>query len=743
MSTPSVSGPPQPALDLRNGESLRQLSRDVGGGIGTSLISLVYSLSFAALIFSGPLSGGFAQGVGALLIGSGVTAMAVALFSGFRFGISGPDSNACAVMASMAAAMAAGFAANTPPMVAANSILYILAACTLMTGAFLAMLGAARAGRWIRFIPYPVVGGLIAAAGVLTISGGVRVASGISISVTPQDLAALARPQQQLQLLFALAWSAAAFVVVRRSDRTVGLPLLIIGSIVVFHVVLFATGVSLDQARAYGWLFAPPPGFAPWTPWSASRFAAVDWSVFHGHLGDIGTLFLVTTLTVLINATGLEVETRTDTDLDRELVVQGAANIAAPLVGGFLGYLSFNRSLINYRLGSTSRASGMVFALCALLMAWIGLPLIGYLPRAIFGGLLFYFGAELVLRWTVQSRHTLGLAEYLTLWLILAVSVGLGFGYGLVVGVITSCVMFVVSYSKVRIVKFSFTGHEYRSNHERSADETALLGEHGDDIRIFVLQGFIFFGMADRLYRIVLDAALRGRGKARYLVLDLGLVHGIDASAMASFRKITYAAQSAGAEFILAGLTPAQATEWQASLDPQLGPVRHFTDLNAAADWCEGEVIRARREQDAQAIEIDDWLLAEMGEGARIMRGYLRRMALAPGDVLCRQGQPADEMYFVERGRVAVELSVGGGSRRLRTLGPKTVLGEMGLYRSAVRSANVVVQEDSVIYGLTAADLGDMQVAHPEVAARFHALVVRTLADRLEHSNALAVALQR
>ena len=128
-------------------------------GVATSVISLIYSLSFAALIFSGPLAGGLSKGISALLIGTGVTALAVAMLSTFRFAISGPDGNACAVMASIAAGIALDLSASVPPEVAVINVLYLLAFSTFITGIFLAALGAARAGRWIRFVPYPVVGG--------------------------------------------------------------------------------------------------------------------------------------------------------------------------------------------------------------------------------------------------------------------------------------------------------------------------------------------------------------------------------------------------------------------------------------------------------------------------------------------------------------------------------------------------------------------------------------------------------
>ena len=724
-------------------DSFRQISRDVTSGAVTSVISLVYSLSFAALIFSGDTAGGYAQGISALLIGTGVTALAAALFSAFRFAVSGPDSNACAVMATMAVAIAGSLGARATPEVAVDTVFYLLALTTLITGACLAALGLLRAGRWIRFIPYPVVGGLIAAAGAYTVLGACRVVGGTPITVGTLD--ALALPQLQAQLLAGVAWAVLLAALLRWWRSPVALPVAQILGVLVFHLGLLAAGGSVDDARAQGWLVATAVDARPWTPWHAEAFARTEWSLLLRHAGDIGTLVLVTTLTVLINATGLEMETRTDADLDRELTVQGGANVVAPFAGGLLGYLSMNRSLMNYQLGATSRISGLAFAAVSIALAWSGLGLIGYLPRPLLGGLLFYFGYLLLRKWAVDSRLQLPLGDYLTLLTILAVTLVSGFGHGLLLGILAGCVMFVVTYSKVRVVKFSFSGREFRSGHERSAEDKALLAAHGDEIRIFVLQGFIFFGMADQLYRAVLAATAPASGpRARFVVLDLALVHGIDASAIASFKKIAYNVSAGGGHLVMSGLGESQAAEWQAGGDPDLQKVRYFADLDAGVEWCEGALIVAHRGAvPGGAARVEDWLRAEMGGCADTLLGYLERRSLAAGERLCSAGDAADEMFFIESGRVSVEVAHGGDTRRLRTLGAKTILGEMGLYRAVRRSADIVAQEPVVAYRLGSDALREIEAAHPQVAARFHAMVVKAVADRLEFSNALVTALQR
>ena len=60
-----------------------------------------------------------------------------------------------------------------------------------------------------------------------------------------------------------------------------------------------------------------------------------------------------------------------------------------------------------------------------------------------------------------------------------------------------------------------------------------------------------------------------------------------------------------------------------------------------------------------------------------------------------------------------------------------------------IASADVVVEEAAVFYQLNITAMGEIEAAHPEVAARFHAMVVKAVADRLEFSNAMVAALQR
>ncbi|MGB5743189.1 MAG: cyclic nucleotide-binding domain-containing protein, partial [Sedimenticolaceae bacterium] len=72
-----------------------------------------------------------------------------------------------------------------------------------------------------------------------------------------------------------------------------------------------------------------------------------------------------------------------------------------------------------------------------------------------------------------------------------------------------------------------------------------------------------------------------------------------------------------------------------------------------------------------------------------------------------------------------------GEAFRIRQTGPGTVLGELGFYRSAPRSASVVAETAGTAYRLTTESLQRMETEHPELAAALHRFIADLLAERL------------
>jgi SulP family sulfate permease len=173
---------------------------------GGSLLSLAYCFSYAAFIFAGPLQPFLSQGVAAALITAAVTATIIALTSGFRSAVAGPDSNTTALLAAMMTALSPAMSALSPNAALALAMT-ALALATLLTGLALFSLGWLQVGKLVRFIPYPVVAGFLAATGWLMVSGAVNITTGIPMSW--QTLPLLAEPDALAALLATVGWGAA------------------------------------------------------------------------------------------------------------------------------------------------------------------------------------------------------------------------------------------------------------------------------------------------------------------------------------------------------------------------------------------------------------------------------------------------------------------------------------------------------------------------------------------------------
>ncbi len=151
---------------------------DVLGGSAASVLSITFGLSYALLIFAGPLAPYLSYGVAATFIASAVLATVIGLGSSLPFAIAGPESSTAAVAAILAASLAEHMGASGPAGSLLAPTLITLSLSTIATGIVLCGFGLTRMGRAIRYVPYPVVGGFLGATGLLIVLGTIRVITG-------------------------------------------------------------------------------------------------------------------------------------------------------------------------------------------------------------------------------------------------------------------------------------------------------------------------------------------------------------------------------------------------------------------------------------------------------------------------------------------------------------------------------------------------------------------------------------
>jgi len=273
--------------------------RDLFGGAISGVVSVVYCVSYAAFIFSGPLAPSLGYGIAAIFISTTISASVVALRSSVPFTIAGPDSPTSVVTATLVAAFVAWLAANGATDHVLEPTLLLMALSSMLVGILLCGLGLAKAGRAIRFVPYPVIGGFLGATGWLMVSGASQVITDMRLAVANID--ALLSPASLSKLAAAAAIAVSLYFGLRRFGSPLVLLGLILAGIAAAHLAFFATGISITDAQAAGWLFKPEAAVTLTLPWNFDELSRFPWPALSYLAGDIIAMMFVTVMSVLLS----------------------------------------------------------------------------------------------------------------------------------------------------------------------------------------------------------------------------------------------------------------------------------------------------------------------------------------------------------------------------------------------------------------------------------------------------------
>jgi sulfate permease, SulP family len=719
----------------------RTVLRDAISGAICGGLSIAFCLSYAALIFTGPIAHWLSYGVAVTLLSAAVAGAVMALRSSLPTVIAGPDNSTSAAMALFVAVVVDRLAAAGVPQ-RVETILTVVAIVTAVAAVLLYGLGVARAGRAIRFVPYPVIGGFLGATGWLMIVGAIRVVTDHQLTLGSID--GLLRADAAAKLGAGLAVAAALHFMVRDGNAHVVLPSVLLAGIVLPHLALLLSGIPIAEAQAGGWLFQPQTAAALPVPWSFDALREFPWWLVPSVTGELLGVMFVATMTLLVNTTAIEVLTRREADLERELRAIGLANLLCAAVGGVVACTTLGRTTLARLAGAAGRLAGFIVAAISGLALLIDPALVGYLPKFVLGGLLFFLGAGLFNRWLVQSSWQLRPLEYASLIAIALLIVKWGFVAGVLIGVVIGCAIFAYSASRVNTIKFGFSGSDYRSSLDRSPDELRVLAEHGAAIQGVALQSYLFFGSANLLYQEV-KALLAREPKCRFLLFDFKLVTGIDSSATQSFLQIRQAAAKSGATIVMAGMAPELQQAFEA-IGFLSGDVTVSADLDHALELCEQRVIEAHRAGGGESPSFRAWLSDILGSPHHADRiaDSCKRLEFRAGDVVTRHGATSDSMYFIFEGRIGVIVELEHARMvRVRSLGRYTTVGEMGLIARQPRSGTLQAEADSVLYELSAGAYEALKSGDPGAIQALVAYVATVMAARLGHASRAIGVLQR
>jgi SulP family sulfate permease len=695
-------------------------------GLVIGAVEVVLAISFASLVFGGYLVQYLADGIGLYLVAGALTLAVLAWRAGTR-GVVGSIQDAAAPVLALIAFRAALETHGSPD----RAFLTVVAATlvvTILSGITFLVIGTFRLGTLIRLVPYPVVGGFLAGTGWLLLKGGIYVAT--SIEPTVKSFHFLTGGFELLRWIPAVVFGVALLWTTRVVKKPLVIPAGILVGLVLFAIGMLVTGSSIQDARQGLWFLGPFSSTRLWHAWNVQSLSVADWSAVIHQTAGIVTAVFVALIACLLNVSGLELMLHTDLDLNQELRDAGLVNLVSGGAGGIPAYHAVSLTSLAQQSAVGARAAGLAAAIVPLAVVAFGARVIELIPRMIVGGVLCFVGLAFIVTWLIDARKSLPLGEYAIILAILGIIVWKGYLPGVVVGLVLAFALFAVKYSRIELVRDVAFGSTYRSNVDRPSGERQVLRGLADRVQILRVSGFVFFGTARGLIDRVRKRA--EGGSLRFLLVDLRRVTGMDSSAVLSILKIAQLAETRGFEVVFSGVPDVVRKQLaRGGVVPSDGLVWFEPDLDHGLQRCEDGLLK--EEQQAVASR-------ESGDGLGGLPGrlepYLERRTLPEGTMLIRQGDPPDDVFVLESGRLRVEMTTPEGTRmRLSSVSSGVVVGEVALYLGAPRTADVVAETASVVLRLSRASIEQMEVAEPELASALHRWLAETLAERLNDAS--------
>lgn len=330
-------------------------------GIIVGVVALPLAMAFAIASGVSP-----EQGIYTAIIAG----LAVSILGGSRVQIAGPTGAFIVILAA----------------VVAQHGVEGLQIATLMAGGILLVLGFARMGAVIKFIPAPVIVGFTAGIGVIIWVGQWKEFFGLP-AVTGQHFHEKfwqlihTFPQMDLMTTFIAVVSLLIVIYAPRIPRMERVP----GPLVALIVLTTAQAIfQFPSVSTIGSAFGEIPRGLP-----SFHLPDITLSRMVELIGPAFAIAMLGAIESLLSAVVADGMTNTRHHSNQELIGQGVANILSPLFGGIAATGAIARTATNVRNGGNSPIAGIVHVVVLVLVLVVLAPLAVNIPLATLAAILF------------------------------------------------------------------------------------------------------------------------------------------------------------------------------------------------------------------------------------------------------------------------------------------------------------------------------------------------------------------
>ena len=536
---------PKIITTLRNGYGTDKFLKDLAAGITVGMVALPLAMAFAIASGVPPERGLFT----AIVAGFAISAL-----SGSRFQIGGPTGAFVVIIAGAVAQY--GYEG--------------LVAATLIAGVLLLIMGFAKFGRYIKFIPYPVTTGFTAGIGLLIFSSQIKDLLGLPLTDPPAGFLEkweaylhCGAPDPSTALLG--VGTLAVMLFVRRFIPKIPAPL---AGVVLGSVAVAVLGLPVETIGSrFGGVPATLPHFDISLP---------SWDVVRQIFPTAFTIAMLAGIESLLSAVVADGMTGERHNANTELVGQGFANIISVCFGGIPATGAIARTATNIKCGAYSPLSGIIHAAMLLLFLMFLAPMADGIPLCSLAAVLSLVAWDMSEVRKFKRLLTAPRRDVVVMLLTFCLTILVDLVVAVEVGVVLAAFLFMRRMSEIIDVS--------RPHWLRLSEEEPQTNGNGKQpvpqgVDVYQINGPFFFGVADRLHDVL--GVMQHMPKV--FVLRMKRVGAVDATGLNALESFITTCRKHQCDVLLAEVVPnVRRAIVRMHTDVVIGVENIYADLDTA-----------------------------------------------------------------------------------------------------------------------------------------------------------------
>jgi sulfate permease, SulP family len=491
---------PKSVLCLQAGYTRRDLISDLIAGLTVGLVALPLAMAFGIASGVTPQAGLYTAVVAGFLISA---------LGGSRLQIGGPTGAFVVIVAGI---------------VATHGVSGLLMV-TLMAGVILMLMAVTGLGTAVKYIPRPVTIGFTNGIAVLIASTQVKDFLGLETGALPSEF--ILRMRVLVNSLSSIHWpgllvaTGSLLIILILPNLTKRVP----GSIAALALGTLAVAAFGVPVETIGSKFGGIPTGLPHV--SLPQFRP---ELIVPLLPAAATVAMLAAIESLLSAVVADSMSGDRHNSNMELLAQGIANVAVPLVGGIPATGAIARTATNIRSGARSPVSGMVHAVTLLVILVVAAPLARFIPLATLAAILFVVAYKMSEWREVRTILRLSKADIIVWVMTFGLTVLADLTVAVEIGMLFAALLYIYRVSQTTTVVP--VTEEYIEDGRPHVLQDKLLPPY---VLVLRIHGPFLFGATEKLSEATVDV----ESLPPVLILRLRNMTAIDATGLHELEKLT------------------------------------------------------------------------------------------------------------------------------------------------------------------------------------------------------------